>query len=69
MSVKYLRYLRREKLYAKESKCEFFKTEVEFLVIMLVVHGVTNDGRKVQGSSLSGQYQRRLQKYDRFLVQ
>ena len=23
--------LRREKLYAKESKCELFKTEVEFL--------------------------------------
>ena len=26
-----LEVLRKEKLYAKESKCEFFKTEVEFL--------------------------------------
>ena len=37
---KVLDILRREKLYAKESKCEFFRTEVEFLGHMVGRDGV-----------------------------
>jgi len=41
--------LRREKLYAKESKCELFKTEVEFLG-----HLVGRDGIRMMESKVKG---------------
>ena len=39
MLIRYLSHFVKSKLYAKESKCEFFKTEVEFLG-----HHVGRDG-------------------------
>lgn len=45
---KVLEVLRKEKLYAKESKCEFFKTEVEFLGHMVGRDGVRMMEDKVQ---------------------
>ena len=45
---KVLDLLRKNKLYCKESKCEFFKTEVAFLGHVISGEGVKADPRKVQ---------------------
>ena len=51
--------LREEKLYAKESKCEFFKTEVEFLGHIVGRDGVRMMEDKVQGRRATGRRRRR----------
>jgi hypothetical protein len=48
---KVLQVLQRDKLFAKESKCEFFKTEVEFLGHLVGRNGVRMMQDKVQAIS------------------
>ena len=48
MSV--LSLLRENKLYAKQSKCEFFKKEISFLGHVINEHGVNNGEIKSRSS-------------------
>src|SRR5262249_6528343 len=43
-----LQVLRENKLYAKRSKCEFFKTEIEYLGHLVTSSGIRPDPVKVQ---------------------
>ncbi|WP_208972667.1 hypothetical protein, partial [Escherichia coli] len=40
--------LREHKLYAKESKCEFFKTEIHYLGHIITNDGIMMDPEKVE---------------------
>ena len=45
---KVLALLRENKLYAKQSKCEFFKTEISFLGHIINEHGISMEKSKVK---------------------